>query len=157
MDPNYKANRAETKISKEGHEVWGRVFVEAMEVLGESSLDFVVVRSDHAEADDCVAVVCDHLLATKTDDHPVAINVITGDSDLYQLETKPGVTVWDRKGVRWSERLKNIEPNHYIQAKCYAGDSADGIPSVGVRIGLKTALNWVTGTKPMPKDTSRID
>lgn len=157
LDSNYKANRSETKISKEGHDVWGRVFQEAMEILNESSLNHTVIRVERAEADDCVAVVCDHLLATNTSEESVAIDVVTGDSDLYQLETKPGVTVWDRKGNRWRSRLKEIEPNHYIQAKCYAGDKSDGIPSVGVRIGMKTALNWITGIKPMPKDSSKID
>jgi len=68
-----------------------------------------------------------------------------------------GVTLWDRKGARWRDRLKGVDPTHYISAKCYAGDSADGIPSVGNRIGLKTALGWVTGTKAWPKDPARIN
>lgn len=115
------------------------------------------MRVPHAEADDCVAVVCERLLATKRDDEIVAIHVVTGDSDLYQLEATDGITVWDRKGLRWRSRLKEVDPAHYIEAKCYAGDSADGIPSVGTRIGLKTALGWVTGSKAWPKDPMRID
>ena len=65
--------------------------------------------------------------------------------------------VWDRKGNRWRDRLKGVDPKVYIEAKCYAGDSADGIPSVGTRIGLKTALGWVTGTKAWPEDPTRIN
>jgi 5'-3' exonuclease len=98
--------------------------------------------------------VCSHL--TQSCD-TVSIQVVTGDSDLYQLESQPNVTLWDRKGARWRDRLKQVDPGHYISAKCYAGDSADGIPSVGSRIGLKTALGWVTGSKAWPKDATRIN
>lgn len=155
LDPNYKSNRSNSKISKEGKDVWGEVFRQALEVLEETWSDmYTVMRVPGAEADDCVAVVCDVLREKEAE---AVVHVVTGDSDLYQLEAKKGITVWDRKGKLWSERLKNVDPKHYIEAKCYAGDSADGIPSVGTRIGLKTALGWVTGTKPFPKDAARIN
>ena len=157
LDSQYKANRANTRISKEGNEVWGEVFKHANEVLTQtvSQEALCILRVAHAEADDCVAVCCDKLTAESDDE--LCIHVVTGDSDLYQLESNRNVIVWDRKGNRWRDRLKGVDPKSYIQAKCYAGDSADGIPSVGTRIGLKTALGWVTGTKAWPKDSTRIN
>lgn len=129
----------------------------AREVFAETFPDnnaYCVVRADEAEADDCIAVCCDQLTTERPD---ATVHVVTGDSDLYQLESHDRVLVWDRKGARWRDRLKGVDPKQYIEAKCYAGDSADGIPSVGSRIGLKTALGLVAGTKPWLKDPSRID
>lgn len=51
-----------------------------MEILNQSELKYAVIRSGCAEADDCVAVVCDHLLQRSED---VTVDVVTGDSDLY--------------------------------------------------------------------------
>lgn len=118
---------------------------------------FMEVGVRGAEADDCVSVVCDYCLTSLSDPSPPAIHVVTGDSDLYQLEMRPGITVWDRKGRLWRDRMKGMNPKEYIEAKCYAGDVSDGIPSVGPRIGLKTALGWIKGTRKWPKDESRIN
>ena len=127
----------------------------ALDVLTESTLSYSIVRVGNAEADDCVAVIVNHLIEKDGDDQQ--IHVVTGDSDLYQLDSFPQVSVWDRKGVLWRERMKGVDPKIYIEAKCYAGDTADGIPSVGTRIGIKTALGWVSGTKAWPKDPMKID
>lgn len=98
LDPSYKSNRGDSKISKEGAEVWDRVFQVAAEELASFGVGskYTVVRGDTAEADDCAAIVCDQIC---TKDRKIA--VISGDSDLYQLETRPGVTVYDVKGKRW--------------------------------------------------------
>lgn len=155
LDPNYKANRVDSQIAKDGNAVWGPVFRVADEVLSQTyeESSYTILKVPSAEADDCIAV-CSEILVQQPD---TSIHVITGDSDLYQLEKHSRITVWDRKGVPWRTRLKEVDPTHYIEAKCYAGDSSDGIPSVGVRIGPKTALGWVTGTKRWPSDSNKIN
>ena len=150
LDCNYKSNRSGTKISKMGN--WGLVFEMAAAALVESGISYHMIRTASAEADDVIAISCDYLLGKCE-----TIDVVTGDSDIYQLEKNERVKVWDRKGKSWRSRLKDIDPEAYIQAKCYAGDSSDCIPSVGTRIGIKTALGWVLGTRAFPKDKSRIN
>ena len=68
LDPGYKNNRSDTKISKEGHEVWGNVFSMALEVLKGSNLSHSIIRVDNAEADDCVAVIAEHLIDKNGDE-----------------------------------------------------------------------------------------
>lgn len=154
LDPQYKANRNTTKIAKQGSSMWGRVFDVAAQIVSSSEYVCQWVDVAEAEADDCIAVVCSELSQRCED---MNIQVITGDSDLYQLESIDRVTVFDRKGHPWKTRLHHTNPDHYIQAKCYSGDSADHIPSVGNRIGIKTALGWVSGSKEWPKNPLRIN
>lgn len=98
---------------------------------------------DGYEADDVIAGIVNELPARQN-----AI-LVSGDKDLYQLLTRPNVTifrprereVWDR--VRFVKEY-GIHPRLWPEALAIGGEEGDNIPGApGVR--LKTALRYLRG------------
>lgn len=108
-----------------------------------AALGIAVVGADGYEADDVIGT-----LATRGAAAGMAVDVVTGDRDLFQLvDDQAGVRVlYVARGIRQHERVDDtfVQTKYAIPASAYAdfavlrGDTSDGIPGVA-GIGEKTA------------------
>lgn len=141
--PSYKAHR----VGPDGGDQTPPALAVQVPVL-EEVLDAVGIArvgvADH-EADDVIGT-----LATRAD---CAVDVVTGDRDLFQLvrDDKPVRVVYTAKGVgtaqAWGEA--EVSAKYGIPGRAYAdfavlrGDPSDGLPGVP-GVGDKTAAGLIT-------------
>ena len=141
--PSYKAHRVEREVagSADVEEVPDSLEAQIpviLEVL--AAFGIAVVGADGYEADDVIGT-----LAT---DAGMAVDVVTGDRDLFQLiddDAKVRI-LYTARGVGKHERLTNsvVRERYGVEARQYAdfaalrGDPADGLPGVA-GVGEKTA------------------
>ncbi|GAB3715073.1 5'-3' exonuclease [Mariniluteicoccus flavus] len=115
------------------------MIVEALDALGVR-----IVGADGFEADDVIAT-----LASTAD---CAVDVVTGDRDLFQLvdDARPIRIVYTAKGMSnlqvvdeaWVRAKYGIDAHRYADFAALRGDTSDGIPGVA-GIGEKSAATLV--------------
>lgn len=134
IDPEYKANRAETPELFR-HQV--PLIRELLILLGIPVIDAVEV-----EADDVIAT-----LATQAVERHQTMVIVTGDRDSYQLVSDPWIRVlYNKRGVSdyalYDEagilERTGVTPGMYVDYAAMRGDSSDNLPGVP-GIGEKTA------------------
>jgi 5'-3' exonuclease len=113
------------------------------EVLG--ALGIPVVGAPEHEADDVIGTLASH--------SSVAVDVITGDRDLFQLiDDARGVrVVYTGRGMSHLETLTDaaletkygIAPSRYADYAAMRGDASDGLPGVA-GVGEKTAVTLLS-------------
>lgn len=99
------------------------------------------------EADDCIAIACNHLLMTYPDSK---ITIIANDKDYLQLREKRvqiiNLEFTDISKSKWLTCLQNNklvdDPTCDLFCKIIMGDISDNISSVLPKCGPKTALKY---------------
>jgi 5'-3' exonuclease len=107
-----------------------------------AALDLTVIGAAHHEADDVIGS-----LATQAD---TAVDVVTGDRDLFQLVDDAGEVrvIYTARGMSKLEVLTDVSvvgkygvlPSQYADFAVLRGDASDGLPGVA-GIGEKTAAS----------------
>lgn len=154
--PSYKAHR----LGPDGGEQTPEA-LRAQAPLFERMLDAVgIARVGVAgyEADDVIGT-----LATRAGD---AVDVVTGDRDLFQLvdDEKPVRILYTAKGVSrievvdgaWVSRKYGIPPGAYADYATLRGDPSDGLPGVS-GVGDKTAASLMTEFGDLETLLSAVD
>ncbi|HET6698896.1 MAG TPA: 5'-3' exonuclease [Nocardioidaceae bacterium] len=149
--PSYKAHRVEDTLPApapdDPHyreevpdplEVQIPIIVEVLESFG-----IAIVGADGYEADDVIGT-----LATRGAAHGAAVDVVTGDRDLFQLVddearvrilyTARGVGKHERVTNAWVRDKYGIDGSQYADFAALRGDPSDGLPGVA-GVGEKTA------------------
>ena len=89
-----------------------------------------------AEADDVIAVMM------QNDGNNWAAKIlISSDHDFCQIENIKQFNIFGDEVIPWVDKDKGIKmtPKESLLVKCLCGDSADGIPQIMPRLGVKTA------------------
>ena len=146
--PSYKQHRVERAVPdavdvEETPEALVAQIPVIRELLG--ALGIAVVGAEQAEADDVIG-----LLATRAaqDSDGTAVDVVTGDRDLFQLvDDATGIRiVYTARGMSKLELVTDavvqakygISPRQYAAFAAMRGDPSDGLPGVA-GVGEKTA------------------
>ncbi|WP_257459068.1 DNA polymerase I [Archangium lipolyticum] len=134
IDPNYKANRAETPPDLSQQFPYIRRVVEG--------LNLPVLEVAGWEADDVIGTLCKRAKA-----EGFCVLVVTGDKDFVQI-VDDDVHLYDPQNERYTdpaevkERL-GIEPRQMRDYLALIGDAVDNVPKVP-GIGPKTAVELLT-------------
>lgn len=130
------------------------------------ALNIPVYQKEGYEADDVIGTIVNKIRSTKhgirnkseiqnnknnktiEQSSNMAIYIVTGDKDLFQLLNGEVFVYWLKKGLSQSDivdkkKIKeefNLDPEDFIDLKALAGDSSDNIPGVP-GIGPKTATD----------------
>ena len=122
--PNYKSNRKKDRANS-GLD-WNTIFETLNDIRDEirDTFPYKVLEVDGAEADDCIAVIVQHIAVTPSSYEKVLI--LSGDKDFIQLQKHNFVK-------QYSPVLKKFvngqDPNLYIREHILKGDRSDGIPN----------------------------
>ena len=98
-----------------------------------------ILKHNHLEADDCIALITKELLYNEMDN----IYIITSDTDYLQL-IQPRVHIYNLK-----YKTVNTEKNSFgcpkkdLLCKIIVGDKADNIPGLFKKCGRKTAQKYI--------------
>lgn len=136
----YKANR--TKKPEEQH-IWDFYYSYVHDFLDQikENMNWSVIKSDMAEADDVIAVLIQTELNTKDD-----INVIiSADKDFKQFlnfELNCEVHIYDPLKEIFLEKEENV-----LLKMILAGDKSDNIPAIKPKLGPKTAEKIIKENK----------
>lgn len=168
--PSYKAHRvagverlsAATVIGAGGVGAESGVAEEAPDELEQqvplivatlNALGLPIVGVDGYEADDVIGT-----LATNAAGEGVAVDVVTGDRDLFQLVDDAtnvrvlyvarGVAKHERVTDSWVRQKYGIDPAQYVDYAVLRGDPSDGLPGVA-GIGEKTAAGLLDKYKSL--------
>lgn len=111
-------------------------------------LDFSIIRNNHLEADDCIAITTKFLLSKcEENDEEVDINIITSDTDYLQL-IEDNVKLFNLK-----YKHVNTEKNSIgcklkdLLYKIIIGDKSDNIPSLFPKCGPKKTMKYINDIK----------
>lgn len=120
--PYYKANRK--KVRSESGADWNEIFGCMNKIKQEfrDSMPYVVMDIRGAEADDIIAVLCEHLTRTMTE----PILILSGDKDFIQLHKYDGVKQYSPVG---KDYVKHDDPVRFLREHIMRGDRSDGIPN----------------------------
>jgi 5'-3' exonuclease len=143
--PGYKKNR---DVEKAGEAKFDpEVFAMMHEQIAEFGMKGLGVP--RAEADDVIAVST-RVLYEKYPDAQVTI--ITNDNDFVQLVTKfPSLHIYNANFVDIVARFDETMLSVYTEWKVIKGDKSDNIPSIGPKIGDKTALKLALAPELLAK------
>jgi DNA polymerase-1 len=148
--PEYKANRAKTKVFDELTESRsGRLHMDDDEnrqyqqlllvnLLKKTPIHQLYMRE--IEADDIIAFVASYKFRNSN----AKKVIVSSDKDYYQLLDDPKVVVYDpaTRSVITKEEVKQkygIEARNFCVARAFVGDTSDNIPGVE-GVGLKTLV-----------------
>lgn len=133
------------KNRKENPNFNGKIFEHTFEVLMPQLQDAYhvkIIGHPKLEADDIIAIAC----RTLKYDRAVAI---TNDNDYIQLLKHKGVELYNLGHQALKNRIKDIE--NYLTLKIILGDKSDNIPSIGKKIGEKTAEKMIANPEYFAK------
>jgi 5'-3' exonuclease len=99
---------------------------------------FRVLQYDEAEGDDIIAI-CHRTIRSADNLNVLNILVISNDNDMIQMHDG-NTTIINAMGVDIVSKLTKEMLDVYLEYKIIRGDISDNIPSIGKRIGEKTAL-----------------
>jgi 5'-3' exonuclease len=144
--PSYKAHRAEPDGTEQAPPALVVQIPLITQVLDAAGI--ALVEHDGDEADDVIAT-----LAVRAAGQGTAVDVVTGDRDLFQLvDDSRGIRVlYTVKGLGKLDAIDEavVSEKYHIPARAYAdfavlrGDPSDGLPGVP-GIGEKTAAALIT-------------
>lgn len=122
--PNYKSNRKKDRAAS-GLD-WGLIFDTLNNIRDEirETFPYKVVEVDGAEADDCIAVICQHIAETPNEFEHVLI--LSGDKDFIQLQKHNFVKQYSPVQKKF---VNGIDPQIYIKEHVLKGDRSDGVPN----------------------------
>ena len=135
--PEYKATRAASPAEFKGQ-------VELIkEVL--RALRITVLEQDGFEADDIIAT-----LTSRARAEGLAVDIVTGDRDSFQLVADDVTVLYPKKGVSDLARMTpeaveekyGLTPNQYPDYAALRGDPSDNLPGIP-GVGEKTASKWI--------------
>ena len=135
--PEYKANRAASPP-----EFAGQVDL-VREVL--LALGIQVVSVPGFEADDIIAT-----LVSRSANRDMAVDIVTGDRDAFQLVSDRVTVLYPNKGVSDLARMTpdaveekyGLTPTQYPDYAALRGDPSDNLPGIP-GVGEKTAAKWI--------------
>jgi 5'-3' exonuclease len=142
--PSYKLHRVATVGHGEAVEEIPDLLSPQVPIIEEvlEAVGIAVVGAPHCEADDVIGTLCTR--------HAGAVDVITGDRDLFQLvdDTRPVRVLYTQKGLANLLVVdeSTVTEKYGIPGRSYAdfallrGDPSDGLPGVA-GIGDKTAAS----------------
>ena len=130
---HYKHDRKEKKeASKIDHKLVSKFMTSFLQELRDN-FTFVIAETDHAEADDIIAVLSkwsqsNDLNESMFDSEPKPVMIVSEDHDFYKLQKYKNVKQFGhRKGII----LKPDMPlNQYLIKNIVKGESSDFIPSI---------------------------
>ena len=133
----YKATRAKTPDEFRGQVDLIRDVLTAMGIR--------YLEREGYEADDVIAT-----LATQAEAAGMAVSVITGDRDAFQLVSEATTVLYPRKGVSdlaemtpaSVEEKYGLTPAQYPDFAALRGDPSDNLPGIP-GVGEKTATKWI--------------
>ena len=129
--PQYKGNR-----DKDGDFETSLFFTRAYRQKLFEASGATVLKHDHLEADDCLAITARHILATYPD---ASITIIASDMDYLQL-AGPRLRIMDLKYNDLSNSKGCTgDCTRDLFYKIVCGDKSDNIPGVFKKCGPKTA------------------
>ncbi len=136
--PNYKANRANgPEDGFMGGPFFKMAYEDKLFIQGGARS---ILKHQHLEADDCIALSVKHLLNSATDD--IEIYIITSDKDYLQLAAH-NVHLYNLAFKDLTEQKScTKDPECDLFCKILTGDPSDNIPSVFPKCGPKTALKY---------------
>ena len=122
--PNYKANRKKDRVNS-GLD-WNTIFETLNNIRDEIKTHFPykVLEVEGAEADDCIAVVVQHIAVTPSEYEKVLI--LSGDKDFIQLQKHNFVKQFSPVLKKF---VSGIDPDIYIREHILKGDRSDGVPN----------------------------
>jgi 5'-3' exonuclease len=133
LDPLYKANRKRADSEQIFWDTYFKIFHEFLGELQENFVNWRIIKSDMAEADDVIAVLIQERFNNKND-----VNfIISGDKDFRQImefDLDCEVGIYDPMKECFMER-----EDHLLMKMIIMGDRVDNIPPVKHKIGPKTA------------------
>tara|TARA_R110002153_G_scaffold125141_4_gene272006 strand:+ start:3727 stop:4587 length:861 start_codon:yes stop_codon:yes gene_type:complete len=122
--PNYKSNRKKDRANS-GLD-WNTIFETLNNIRDEIKTHFPykVLEVEGAEADDCIAVVVQHIAVTPSEYEKVLI--LSGDKDFIQLQKHNFVKQFSPVLKKF---VNGIDPDIYIREHILKGDRSDGVPN----------------------------
>lgn len=122
--PNYKSNRKKDRANS-GLD-WNTIFETLNNIRDEIKTHFPykVLEVEGAEADDCIAVVVQHIAVTPSEYEKVLI--LSGDKDFIQLQKHNFVKQFSPVLKKF---VSGIDPDIYIREHILKGDRSDGVPN----------------------------
>ena len=144
--PNYKANRKKDRAKSDLD--WNSIFNALNAIRDEirETFPYKVVEVEGAEADDCIAVICQHIAKTPNEFEPILI--LSGDKDFIQLHKYNFVKQYSPVLKKF---INNIDPSIYIREHVLRGDTSDGVPNF-----LSPDNTFVDGLRQKPMSTKKI-
>lgn len=109
---------------------------------------YVYIYNDKCEADDIIGVLTKYLYKNNK------IYIITGDHDYLQLLYNENVNIYNLKYKNLKEKSQGT-CNNDLLCKILMGDVSDNIPPIHKKLGIKTALKYIT--KPEMLEQKFID
>ena len=98
---------------------------------------FHVIQDDQLEADDVIAIAVRSLQCIDVNAKAL---VITNDNDYIQLLTNDNIEIFNLQCKNLMTRNKFDDAKTFLEVKIILGDKSDNIPSIGAKIGPKTAI-----------------
>lgn len=130
--PSYKSNRDHATLTNFDSAIFNHVYDVLMPKLKETLGFGGVLFSLGAEADDVIAVAHGHL------GNDASILILTNDHDYLQLLNENTIIV-NANGDLVSKKYDADLLKRFLEYKIVRGDVSDNIPSIGKKIGEKTA------------------
>lgn len=152
--PDYKKNRETSKTINT--DVFSLIHDEVIPYI-QNKYNIKDMYVQCAEADDLIAVTTE-LIKTRWPE--AKITIITNDNDFVQLVPKnPLLSIYNASFVDIAGRFDKITMSVYTEWKVIKGDKSDNIPSIGPKIGDKTALKLALspGALAKKKENPEID
>lgn len=130
----YKQTRDDERLQNFDKEIFKHSIVTLIPKLQEKYQGMHLLSVDHMESDDIIAVIKEFI---RSSDKTHEIVIITNDNDYVQLIDDYTLVV-NLQGRDLKTRI-DCSPSEYLKRKIILGDKSDNIPSIGKKIGEKTA------------------
>jgi 5'-3' exonuclease len=133
--PEYKLGRKAFKDKcKIDYDNFNNFYYSFMELVTPLFTSAYTIKMNKCEADDVIAVL------TKFHSPDSKITVLSSDKDYNQLLKYPNVKKYDQLQRKY---ITSLNPVVELETKIICGDKNDFIPSIGPRIGPKTAEDMI--------------
>lgn len=142
---DYKATRDE-RLQTFDKEIFKHTISKLIPKLQEKYGDLNIISVDHMESDDIIAVIKEYIRAR---DSKQEIFIVTNDNDYVQLIDDYTLVV-NLQGKDLKTRI-DMDPQQYLAKKIILGDKSDNIPSIGKKIGDKTAEKLAQNPEELDK------
>lgn len=134
--PDYKKNRDVSSKSLDT-DVFSLIHEQVIPYI-QNKYNIKQLYVQNAEADDLIAITCDYI---QKEIPGSTITIIANDNDFVQLVPKNAcIKIYNASFVNIVERFDKVTMSVYTEWKIIKGDKSDNIPSIGPKIGDKTAL-----------------